>query len=812
MFNELLNRPRFRTVARLGWLALAGGMTGGDGLAAGATAETGLPPAATNAVEFARDIEPIFAQSCVRCHGSERPKSRFGLDSRAAALRGGEHGVAIVPGRSAESPLLRYVARLVPDLEMPPTGKGEPLTREQVGLLRAWVEQGAPWTAATNAPAFRFSAVPTIGAMSVSGNRRAFRQQERMREGVTGGVQEFSLEQKLRDETRLRLEGRALTGQEDYRAKLTLEKSELGFVRGGYEQRRRYYDDVGDYYSAIQPSSFALGRDLHVDFSRAWAEVGLTIPDLPKLTLGYEQQRTRGAKFTVLWGPVGALPPGIPGTDVASIFPAFEELQERVHVLKLDLAHDVRGFQLEDSLRVEWQDLRRTRETATQHTFGATPDLLVRAAERHRERQVANVFRVERRVRDWLLVSAGHLYTHSGADADFRQETLTGARAPTFGNHWFGGPVVLKRDTHSIGGSALWGPWDGLSLSSALQAEWTRQEGFAPVDYSAGDPSVPFFFSDPATLSASFDRTTTDENFGLHYTRIPRTVLFADARFRQEDQRRWEQQFGGPEPFAQNRDSTRDVQEYRVGANVAPFERITVSGHLKRRVKESRFDGPTGAPPPGHAYPGFIRAQDIDTDEGELRVSWRPSAWLRTSVSYRVLASDYRTTTAVAADQIGTPAAASTGGGIFAGNYDAHFYGLNVFVAPVRRLTLAADVSYGDTRLATAQNGAAFAPPTRGDSYSLGGSATFALNPATDLSASLTWAGANYRQNNVAAELPAGTDYERIAVQSGLSRRLTAHAVAGLRYQFVRYREPTAGGARDYTGHGVFATLSVTLP
>ena len=549
-----------------------------------------------------------------------------------------------------------------------------------------------------------------------------------------------------------------------------------------------------------------------MDFSRAWAEVGLTIPDLPKLTLGYEQQRTRGAKSTVNWGPVGMLPPGIPGTDVASIFPAFEELQERVHILKLDLSHDVRGFQLEDSLRVEWQDLRRTRETAVMDTFGPTPDLLVRAAERHRETQLANVFRIERRVRDWLLVSAGHFYTHSDADADFRQETLTGARAPTFGDQWFGGPVVLKRDTHSIGGSALWGPWEGLSLSSAVQAEWTRQEAFTPVDFQAGDPSVPFFFSDPATLSASFDRTTTDENFGLHYTRIPRTVLFADLRFRQEEQHRWEEQVAGPEPFTQNRDSTRDVQEYRVGVNVAPFDRITVSGHLKRREKESRYDLLSGTYPPGHAYPGFIRAQEIATEEGELRVSWRPRAWLRTSLSYRVLASDYRTTTVAAADQVGTPAAASAGGGIFAGNYDAHYYGLNLFVAPVRRLTVAADVSYGDTRLATAQNGAAFVPPTRGDTYSFGCTTTLALNAVTDLNASLTWSGANYRQNNAAAGLPAGTDYERIAVQSGLSRRLSAHAVAGLRYQFVRYREPTAGGARDYTGHGVFATLSVTLP
>ncbi|MFO1497514.1 MAG: c-type cytochrome domain-containing protein [Verrucomicrobiota bacterium] len=64
------------------------------------------------------------------------------MDSREAALKGGENGVAIVPGKSAESRLIHFVARLVPDLEMPPEGKGM-LTAEEVGVLRAWIDQAA---------------------------------------------------------------------------------------------------------------------------------------------------------------------------------------------------------------------------------------------------------------------------------------------------------------------------------------------------------------------------------------------------------------------------------------------------------------------------------------------------------------------------------------------------------------------------------------------------------------------------------------------------------------------------------------------
>jgi mono/diheme cytochrome c family protein len=104
-----------------------------------------LPPAATQPVDFARDIKPLFDASCVKCHGAEKAKNGFRLDSRAHALAGGDHGVDIVPGDSAKSPLVHFVVGLVPDMDMPPKGKAEPFTTAQVGLLRAWIDQGAKW-------------------------------------------------------------------------------------------------------------------------------------------------------------------------------------------------------------------------------------------------------------------------------------------------------------------------------------------------------------------------------------------------------------------------------------------------------------------------------------------------------------------------------------------------------------------------------------------------------------------------------------------------------------------------------------------
>ncbi|MBX3747351.1 MAG: PSD1 domain-containing protein [Verrucomicrobiae bacterium] len=103
-----------------------------------------LPPPASHAVDFRRDIEPIFSAHCLDCHGPDRQRGGFRLDRRADALRGGDfHAPDIIPGDSAASPLIHLVGGLIPDEFMPV--RGDPLTPEQIGLLRAWIDQGAPW-------------------------------------------------------------------------------------------------------------------------------------------------------------------------------------------------------------------------------------------------------------------------------------------------------------------------------------------------------------------------------------------------------------------------------------------------------------------------------------------------------------------------------------------------------------------------------------------------------------------------------------------------------------------------------------------
>ena len=103
-----------------------------------------MPEAAARPVDFVRDIRPILQRSCYRCHGPEKQKSGLRLDARAAAMAGGDsYAPNIIAGNGAGSPLVRFVAGVDADVKMPPEGKR--LSAQEVGLLRAWIDQGAVW-------------------------------------------------------------------------------------------------------------------------------------------------------------------------------------------------------------------------------------------------------------------------------------------------------------------------------------------------------------------------------------------------------------------------------------------------------------------------------------------------------------------------------------------------------------------------------------------------------------------------------------------------------------------------------------------
>ncbi|MCI0681014.1 MAG: PSD1 and planctomycete cytochrome C domain-containing protein [Gemmataceae bacterium] len=92
---------------------------------------------------FERKIRPVLVEHCYQCHARDAKKQRGGLllDSRAGIRKGGDTGPAVVPGKPAESLLLKAVRHVDPELKMPPKGK---LPDAVIADLERWIALGAP--------------------------------------------------------------------------------------------------------------------------------------------------------------------------------------------------------------------------------------------------------------------------------------------------------------------------------------------------------------------------------------------------------------------------------------------------------------------------------------------------------------------------------------------------------------------------------------------------------------------------------------------------------------------------------------------
>ena len=104
-----------------------------------------LPPAVDRSIDFKSEILPLFQKRCAQCHAGGKDKGGLSLATRARAIDGGDSGPALIPGQSGKSLLIRLIAAMDEERAMPPDD--EPLSAEQIGIIRAWIDQGADWPA-----------------------------------------------------------------------------------------------------------------------------------------------------------------------------------------------------------------------------------------------------------------------------------------------------------------------------------------------------------------------------------------------------------------------------------------------------------------------------------------------------------------------------------------------------------------------------------------------------------------------------------------------------------------------------------------
>ena len=216
-------------------------------------------------------------------------------------------------------------------------------------------------------------------AASIQGDGASFQKSTGQSENIGAGIEELYYSRDLNKTTTVKIDGRALSGSEDYLIHLNLTKAEFGSVDVGYKRFRTFYDGVGGFFpgngkfTTITQVYPRISRDMFVDRGEFWAEVKLARPDQPEVTIRYTNGTRNGVKDSTIWGdtsnsgqnfsnlpagailPVGPLPAGTySNAQVRKNIPAYLAIDERHETLEGTIKHTIGKTTAQLTLTGDW--------------------------------------------------------------------------------------------------------------------------------------------------------------------------------------------------------------------------------------------------------------------------------------------------------------------------------------------------------------------------------------------------------------------------------------------------------------------------
>ena len=140
-------------------------------------------------------------------------------------------------------------------------------------------------------------------AASVNGDKAAFQSHTQQPSDGSVGIEDLHITKDTSKTTTVVLDGHALTGSEDYLAKVNVTKNEVGSVDVGFKRFRTFYDGVGGFFPLADQFQAMSPQSLHVDRSSFWIDTKFGKSDGPVFTLSFHDDIRTGQKDSSIWGP-----------------------------------------------------------------------------------------------------------------------------------------------------------------------------------------------------------------------------------------------------------------------------------------------------------------------------------------------------------------------------------------------------------------------------------------------------------------------------------------------------------------------------
>ena len=647
-----------------------------------------------------------------------------------------------------------------------------------------------------------------FGGVSTGGDRTQFQERWGRSKGLLGGLEDLHYELMFGKKGMFELDSRAMYGGQDFSVRLEVVDPDRGFVRGGFREFRTWYDGSGGYFPRTGAAFSFYDEDLGVNRGGFWVEGGLTPPDGPMLTLRYAREFRKGTKDSLIWGD------STQGGTTRGLVPSLRELNEIRNRIDADLKHTIGKSDVGLGLRLDlvennnaFKERRRPGEAAdryiTQRDVFESDMLNVRAF-------------TETRLNDRTLLTSGYSYTRLDTDIggsriyggafDVPYSTVyPGKQARDEGYVNLTGGSIM--DQYVMNVSLRLEPAADWVVVTSLRAERLDTDGLSSFTENTTGTAAGFPASSALMLNSRQNGfVNVTEAIEARFTGFTNWVLYARGEWSESDGylRELEQDLtAGTTGVSRSTDSERFTQKYTVGANWYPLRRLHLSGQYYHKSRENDYFNITDSTPNNAGtdrYPAYIREHTFQTDDLNVRATWRPRPNVTSVTRYDFQVSSIETV-------------GGSLGGIESAKTTAHIISQTLTWVPWSRLFLQGSFSYALDATTTpygAITGAAagLVSDARNDYWQASTAATFVLDDKTDFKASYFYYRANNFIDNSGVSMPYGTSAQDHSVSAALIRNFSKAVRGTLSYGYFAHRDETSSGRDSYGAHLFFSTIT----
>ena len=640
----------------------------------------------------------------------------------------------------------------------------------------------------------------SAGGMISDGNTAQAQQRTRLNSGAFGGIEDLHYQTEIAKKTTLKLDGRGIYDDHDYKIGLGVEREGLGFIRFNFENFRTWDSGNGG-FSPVNGVAYPNSGDaLALDRGQISLEAGYNKAGQPKVTFKYTHRYRDGEKGTTIWGPIHD-----PTLSVFRLFPGIYDIDEKSDAFQLDVAHHIKKVDVGLGVRFE------TGEINNAHKLTSWAGESVQQKDTDRQGTSYDMLSVHAFAESWIkpnqFLSAGFMF----ANLD---DTFTGSQI--YGDDFdvIYTPGLFPLGYYDLNGGShkneyvanlnwMYLPTKNFTITPSLRVQkedWNAN--------STGTGTLDNFSPEAFNSNSSRDSLDVRGRLDARYIGVTNWVFSASGEWT-EGQGNLNINGGlsqinhiGPDTVTNCMDDSRFFQKYALSARWYPVKQASVDVGGYYKINQYDYANTQDSTPndlsTGNAYPGFLVYQGFQTWDGNARLTLHPLSKITLVSRYEYQFSTIAT----------RPDAASGLGEVDSSQMHSHILGQNLSWTPLNWLCLQAGANYVISETKTPASDYTQAILNSQNNYwTVNFNAGFVLDDKTDLNVGYFYYRAADGQNAVVNGLPLGTDAEEHSINATLTRRLTKNLRLNLKYAFTYYEDFASAGNYNFNAHVIFSSL-----